>query len=173
MLILEAVKIIKKDRCESPLLPFAYHKLMHSISNLISDYPPQWRLFPPRGFLRLREGREAVVQSVQAMRSCRRWAAGGRAASANRLPCLRASSTKERQPFGFLMLFNAFCNLKRNRWASSLAVFSWRHYIITQPVSLNQETYLVSKPGGQPVPWSAKINKFQVSSYGCPFCLYT
>lgn len=41
--------------------------------------------------------------------------------------------------------FNAFCILKRNRWASGLAIRSWWHYIITQPVSLNQETYLVSK----------------------------
>lgn len=57
MLILEAVNISKKDRCESSLLPFAYHKLMYSFSNLISDYPPQRSLLPPRGFLRLRQRR--------------------------------------------------------------------------------------------------------------------
>lgn len=154
MLILEAVKIIKKDRCESPFLPFAYHKIMYPISNLVSDYPPQWSLLPPRGFLRLkRRGRllcsgDAVLPAL----SCRWQSCPSEQAPLP--PC------QQHKGMPALQLFNAFCILKRKRWASSLAIFSRWHYLITQPVSLNQETYLVSEPGGQQVPWSIKISKF-------------
>lgn len=146
MLILEAVQISNKDRCESSLLPFAYHRLMYSISNLISDSPPDEGSCLQEGFW-LAVGRLLLPELSCRWQSCP-------SQHAPLPPCQQHKGTAA------LQLFNAFCVLKRNPWAFSLAIFSWWHYIITQPVSLNQESYLVSKPGGQQVSWATKISKF-------------